>query len=158
MTSEPIRYRKNLSVCEERALYNLKKRRDIVVKEADKGSAVVVMDRARYIAECKRQLEDTSVYMPLTADPSKENFRSIKILLDRMLEIVLITEDQANFALPLFFYSGLLLSFTKGTQTCSPGSSHKFSFRFSYRKFVRFSGFSHQGLCTSYSFLSEGLF
>ena len=34
----------------------------VVIREADKWSAVVVMSRERYIAEANRQLSDTDVY------------------------------------------------------------------------------------------------
>ena len=36
--------------------------RSIVIKKADKGSSVVVLDRYDYIAEAEKQLKDQNVY------------------------------------------------------------------------------------------------
>lgn len=61
----------NLTVEEEQALHNLKKRTDIIVKPADKGSAMVLMDRTDYEKEALRQLQNTEYYKPLS-EPIKE--------------------------------------------------------------------------------------
>ncbi|KAK6183162.1 hypothetical protein SNE40_010692 [Patella caerulea] len=52
----------NLSQHEREALSELRSDYDIVIREADKGSGVVVMDKARYLSEGYRQLDDLSVY------------------------------------------------------------------------------------------------
>lgn len=52
---------RNLTKEEQEALKNLKRYEDIVIKQADKGSAVVVMDKNRYIREAMRQLNDGEV-------------------------------------------------------------------------------------------------
>ena len=62
----------NLSKFDRSALYNLQKREDIVIKPADKGSAVVVMDRDHYVFETERQLNDSTFYKPLDHDPTPE--------------------------------------------------------------------------------------
>ena len=43
-----------------------------MVKHADKGSAVVVMDRDHYVSEAVRQLHDSTFYKPLDHDPTPE--------------------------------------------------------------------------------------
>ena len=40
----------------------LKRNTDVVIREGDKGSAVIMMSRDRYIAEVYRQLSDRDVY------------------------------------------------------------------------------------------------
>ena len=52
----------NLTKGERDALYNLKNDKTIVIKGADKGSAVVVWDREDYIREAENQLGDTNIY------------------------------------------------------------------------------------------------
>ena len=52
----------NLTSKERQALYDLKNDKNIVIKGADKGSAVVVWDREDYIKEAEKQLEDSDVY------------------------------------------------------------------------------------------------
>ena len=56
---------RNLFEDEQEALDNLSRYDDIIIKPVDKGSAVVVMDRARYVGEAMRQLSDKDVYIPL---------------------------------------------------------------------------------------------
>ena len=60
----------NLSHFEQLSLKQLKSHRNIVIKEADKGSAVVVWDRGDYISEANRQLDDSQVYEEVEVDPS----------------------------------------------------------------------------------------
>ena len=62
----------NLSFQEREALGELKSDRSIVIKEADKGSAVVVWDREDYVAEANRQLSNLEVYEALDRDPTVE--------------------------------------------------------------------------------------
>ena len=50
----------------------LKNRTDIIIKPANKGSSVVVMDRDQYIAEDERQLKDNTYYQLLEYDPTTE--------------------------------------------------------------------------------------
>ena len=61
----------NLTKGEWDALYNLKNDKTIVIKGADKGSAVVVWDREDYIKEAENQLGDTNIYeeVPNDAEP-----------------------------------------------------------------------------------------
>ena len=52
------------------SLRTLKSDRNVVINEADKGSAVVVWDREDYIREVKRQLGDIRVYEEIDSDLS----------------------------------------------------------------------------------------
>ena len=51
----------NLTREERTALYDLKNDKNIIIKSADKGSAVVVWDRGDYIKEAEKQLGDKDV-------------------------------------------------------------------------------------------------
>ena len=57
-TVPPRKIRWNLSKDEKVALKDLSKRHDIIITNAGKGGAVVVMDLNDYIREAKRQLND----------------------------------------------------------------------------------------------------
>lgn len=61
----------NLSVKESKALNDLANDQSIVIKSADKGGAIVIMDRADYVEEANRQLQDASFYEPINGDPTK---------------------------------------------------------------------------------------
>ena len=52
---------------ERNALYSLDDT-SIIIKEADKGSGVVVWDREDYLAETKKQLDGKQVYQELRGD------------------------------------------------------------------------------------------
>ena len=58
---------RNLTKKEHKALEHLSYD-DIVIKRADKGSGVVLMDSERYIREGRRQLSDRGVYVELEED------------------------------------------------------------------------------------------
>lgn len=55
----------NLSQLEIKALTQLKDNRHIVIKPADKGSSIVILDREQYLWEGYRQLNDTKYYVKL---------------------------------------------------------------------------------------------
>ena len=52
----------NLTKGEQDASCSLKNDETIVIKGADKGSAVVIWDREDYIKEAENQLGDTNIY------------------------------------------------------------------------------------------------
>ena len=58
----------NLTREERSALYNLKNHKNIVIKSADKDSAVVVWDRDDYIKEAEKQLGDKEIYEEVCND------------------------------------------------------------------------------------------
>ncbi|XP_062586229.1 uncharacterized protein LOC134247840 [Saccostrea cucullata] len=76
----------NLSKEERSALQSLKNGDDIVIKTADKGSTVVVLDKETYMAEAQRQLSDERFYKKLDSDPTKEFSTAITKTLDDMFE------------------------------------------------------------------------
>lgn len=57
--------RTNLSRTEVKALRDLMHEKRIVIKPADKGSAVVIMGREQYVREASRQLNDETYYKKL---------------------------------------------------------------------------------------------
>ena len=76
----------NLTKEERIALQNLRNDNTIIIKEADKGSAVVVWDRQDYILEAERQLQDAEVYEECTKDIISPLISKIKSCLARVKE------------------------------------------------------------------------
>ncbi len=70
-THSPLR--QNLTKSERRAMRDLSKNPNIVIKKADKGSAVVIMDRDDYINEGMSQLNNTKFYRKVDHDLTPEN-------------------------------------------------------------------------------------
>ena len=55
------------------------KRKDIIIKLADKGGAVVIWRKDLYVSEAERQLSDATAYTGVHHDPTEEN--QIKFLM-----------------------------------------------------------------------------
>ncbi|XP_063448501.1 uncharacterized protein LOC134728033 [Mytilus trossulus] len=70
----------NTSPDEKKAIQSLRNRDDIVIKPADKGSAVVIMDKANYIAEAVRQLSDERFYQKLDYDPTSKIITALQTI------------------------------------------------------------------------------
>ena len=63
----------NLTPAKRGAIQELTERDDFVIKPADKGSAVVVMDKVDYLEEANRQLTDERFYKNWTLTPRKNS-------------------------------------------------------------------------------------
>ena len=70
-------YQRNLTREEQQALQDLRTYDDIIIKQADKGSAVVVMDKEAYLQEAMRQLTDKEIYQPLPKDPTSAMIKKV---------------------------------------------------------------------------------
>ena len=86
ITKEPTRY-SNLLQEEWLPIRTLADDRSIVIKKADKGSGIVVWDRADYLREAEKQRSDKNVYQEVQfkkqmlsnlVDTSSKFFRSLK--------------------------------------------------------------------------------
>ena len=75
----------NLSSEERVALKNLSKRKDIIVKAADKGGALVVWRADLYQKEALRQLSDTSFYAKIDKDLTSTNQQIVKSTINDLI-------------------------------------------------------------------------
>ncbi len=74
----------NLTRGERSALRNLTKNRDIIIKPADKGSAVVVLNTSDYIKEGERQLNDHTFYQKLDTNRTTQHNETVHKSLNDM--------------------------------------------------------------------------
>ena len=58
---------------QQAALKDLSSNNDIVIKEADKGGAITIINKEYYIADCNTLLEDNSTYHKTTTDMMQAN-------------------------------------------------------------------------------------
>ena len=73
----------NITKSEHLALENIRKEKDHIIVTADKGVALVVMDKTKYITKCEALLQDNSVYQHLSKDTSPTIHKELaKILQD----------------------------------------------------------------------------
>uniref|UniRef100_A0A452HSB8 Reverse transcriptase domain-containing protein n=1 Tax=Gopherus agassizii TaxID=38772 RepID=A0A452HSB8_9SAUR len=94
----------NLSRAERNAIHSLRNHPDIIIKEADKGGAVVIMNRSDYQKEAARQLSNTKFYRPLPSDPTEEYTKKLQHLLRTLPTL---TPEEINIPLeprPGLFY------------------------------------------------------
>ena len=85
---------------ERKALKDLQKRDDIIIKEADKGSAVVVMNKKDYLAEAGRQLGDTSFYQKLEKDLTPPFSKEVKQQVQQLFTKGLIDKKTKDYLIP----------------------------------------------------------
>ena len=71
----------------------MKNNTDIVIKEADKGSAIVIMDTTDYLIECHRQLNDTKYYKPVKKDPTTKFDKKVTEVVREACTIGVINDD-----------------------------------------------------------------
>ena len=76
---------KNVTKSEKEAITSLGNDPNIVIKKADKGSAVVIMNTVDYIAEAERQLSDTNFYLKQPIDLTETHSQKITEYLESML-------------------------------------------------------------------------
>lgn len=71
-----------------------------IIKPADKGGAIVLMDHLQYKNEILRQLSDTTVNRKVDYDPKNYIFKTRKLLTDHAFALDVIDKEQHKFLLP----------------------------------------------------------
>uniref|UniRef100_A0A1A8C3F2 Reverse transcriptase domain-containing protein n=1 Tax=Nothobranchius kadleci TaxID=1051664 RepID=A0A1A8C3F2_NOTKA len=87
----------NLSIDETKALKELTGNKNIIIKPADKGSSIVIMDRAQYLWEGKRQLLDTTYYNKLDKPIYPETIPMVTKIIDSLYEKRFINAKQRRY-------------------------------------------------------------
>ena len=92
-----VKFTSNLTANEFRALRWLRSNTDIVIKSADKGGSVVVMDRDLYETEALRQLNNSKYYMPIDDSLFLHNGSLINSIIDKLYDEDRISRRQHEF-------------------------------------------------------------
>ena len=96
LNTGPRKVYSNIISEEISAINSLSWNPDIVIKEADKGSAIVVMNTNDYLAECHQQLGDTTYYKPLTKDPTTKFARKVTAAVREARSVGVIDDDMES--------------------------------------------------------------
>lgn len=87
----------NVSELEKQAIKQLQDNKQIVIKPADKGSAVVIMDREQYVWEAERQLGNTQHYIKLKQFIYTETIPMVRRILHSLREEGFINKKQETY-------------------------------------------------------------
>ena len=90
----------NLSRGEWKALRELMCDKDLVINKADKGSTIVVQNRADYVKAALEHLNDPTTYKLLDGDPTSCICSSIDYLLQNFLNKGLLDKNSITFCSP----------------------------------------------------------
>lgn len=105
-----LRTQPNLTHEESSSLKDLAQNKEIVIKPADKGSMVVVMDTEQYLWEGYRQLADQKYYCKLKKPIYLETLTQIITIFQKLYEKKCIDAKQRNYLIgnseprPRYFY------------------------------------------------------
>ena len=75
----------------------LAKRKYIIITNADKGRAVVIMDVEKYINESNRQLSDKRNYKKLKEDPTLRHSNLVNDTIDRFKKENILSKTPQSF-------------------------------------------------------------
>ena len=89
----------NLTPREQLALKDLAGDESIIIRNADKGGAVVLQNKVNYCAEVMKQLTNSDFYTPLSYDPTLTFSREIRDTLNWAYINQLIIQDEYKFLL-----------------------------------------------------------
>ena len=87
----------NLTKEEYQALKYLKHNSDIIIKQADKFSAIVALDKQSYIQEGQRQLNDTKFYEHTDSNHAGEVINRVNLHVQNMLLRREISQKTCNY-------------------------------------------------------------
>ena len=96
-----IKYRppkkKHLTKEEYQSIKSLRNHPDIIIKPADKGSAIVILDKHNYIAEGERQLQNEQFYEETNSDLTGEVIHRVNLFVNNMLQRGQITQKTSSY-------------------------------------------------------------
>ncbi|CAJ0935795.1 unnamed protein product [Ranitomeya imitator] len=117
------RIRSNMSRAERDAIDSLRSNKKLVVKPADKGSAVVVMDRQYYVDEIRSQLGDSDTYLQIPHDPTSDITKKNCILSLRFCTLGVIDKKLGEFLVNSYPVCPVLYTLPKIHKNliCPPG-------------------------------------
>ncbi|XP_068099729.1 uncharacterized protein [Hyperolius riggenbachi] len=94
--------RNNLTRRERTCLQDLKNNDRIIIKPADKGGAVVIMNYQDYSSGIRAMLADSTSYTCIQSDPTPSTLRKLHGLLDLAISNRWISDKEYEYLLPKF--------------------------------------------------------
>ncbi|XP_053546947.1 uncharacterized protein LOC128638839 [Bombina bombina] len=104
----------NLTHRESIAIKKLQLNKNLVVRNADKGGAIVLMNKSSYLSEANRQFANTSIYRKLPSDPTNIFKRSLAGLLEDGLALGILQRKDIELLIPKFIDDMIFIVEGKG--------------------------------------------
>ena len=89
--------RYNMSWTQKRSVNKLKNLTDVIFKEADKGGAIVIMDKDYYGKKMLEMLQDKDTYKELPSNADKDTFKKISFCINKHKDV--LTEKEKDYLL-----------------------------------------------------------
>ena len=119
---QPRHFNNNLSSDEQRALNDLRAMKSIVIKHADKGSAIVIQDSVHYRNEALRQLNNDQFYISTPNNLTKKHQDMVFTLLHKLHEKGEIDDKVFNGLTPRNIRTARFYLLPKIHKCLTPGS------------------------------------
>ena len=89
--------KKNLTKEEYQSIKYLRNHPEIIIKPADKGSAIVIQDKYNYVAEGERQLHNKKFYEETGTDLTGEVIHRVNLYVNNMLQRGQISQNTSKY-------------------------------------------------------------
>ncbi|CAH2283132.1 Hypothetical predicted protein, partial [Pelobates cultripes] len=89
--------KENLTKRKKQALKSLKDNRELVIRQADKGGSIVVLNRDDYMKESQRILGDSNTYKILKSNPTCNFKKKLYEILDEGFKKGIIDKDEFDY-------------------------------------------------------------
>lgn len=93
-------FKMNITTAEEEALRDLLSDSDIVIRPADKGSGIVILDSKHYVDEVKKEMRENGKYTEVSTDMTQKTANKIKKLADGMFKEGAINAETRKYLIP----------------------------------------------------------
>ncbi|XP_062836681.1 uncharacterized protein LOC134298951 [Anolis carolinensis] len=109
LTTRRQPYHSNLSELERTTLVKLSNLKEVVWKPADKGGAIVLLNKRDYIKEVNLQLSNSKFYQPIATDPTKHIQSLIRVVCQEGLSMGFISSSTFKYLqndfprIPIFY-------------------------------------------------------
>ena len=87
----------NLTTEEHDAFLSLVHNDNIIIRPADKGSGIAVMDKSEYMEKMRKEMEGSKSYMETEGDQTEVAWKKVKKLVNRMHRDGVITKDMKQY-------------------------------------------------------------
>ena len=98
----------NLNPDEKNAFYSLLHNENIVIRPADKGSGIVVVDKTEYIHRLHNEMTDNESYKEIPEDLTETATKTVKKLVNKMYKDGVINKDLQQYLIPKYPKNGKL--------------------------------------------------